>query len=277
MKNFLLVIAFCILVQNVKGQSLELDYFKGKAPSISKEDMQTIGMTIINLVEIIKKTPNDYLAKNDELDTVYSYFSFNSNTYLEKVNPKYGLMYNNVPSIEIAAFRYATVNLIFDGRGKLILQDKLGVILYDDKGSFNNCNFKVNFNDTLRTNLNQVKLNGNHGVQIKIPITVFYFKQEGNTYEGVVTKQNEKIDVNVDGYILHPSILESLKKALIEKTDIINYKKGRFNFKLNYSDFSCNTDYNIIVNGGGYSAFNKSFQYTSIDILDFNGKGKRID
>jgi len=272
------------------AQTYELDKVR-QMPSIDEDNIKVIAFEIQELYATTIKNPEKNSTIKAVSETVSTFYK-PSNKYV-KVNPINGKQYTSNDKEDLDKNTRLLFNLTFDENGKLIVPDKIYVISHREEDQADRTIKKVGLiafqliiTDDIKTKLSKVTLqhlakadiNSMTGelkpVSIKIPFELSAGLPKLYNTKGKVTKRGDNIYISIDRYFKgneEQEIIELIKK----QTDILDYKKGNFDFVLEKKTQGCHLDFNI-MRGMMYSSQPKSFSVETKTIKSFTGEGKKI-
>lgn len=289
--TLLLIATILFFSQGLYAQKIyELDEVK-QIPYIDEYNMKTIAFSIYNLYLEAITSPESNSTNEAVEDTVFLFYDTDWDGVLNKLNPLSGKKYSNIEKSNLEENNILLFNLTFNPNKSLIIPEKLFVIsyrkvevdlVYKQVGLLA---FELTVSDSLRTILKNVKLyspaavdknslsGGLSPVKVLIPFNLRFGNSKFKERAGTVIKRDDFIDIS-----LNMNQIESDKSQIIESlkinTDLMQYKKGRFQFVMEENKFGLSIDVNI-----GRDAIvrsqPKSFSSPSISIKSFTGKGKK--
>jgi len=290
-KTSLLFIATILFFsQGLYAQKIyELDEVE-QIPYIDEDNMKTIAFSIYNLYQKAITTPERNSTYESVEDTVFLFYDTDWDGVLNKINPVSGKKYNN-NKIDLEKNNMLLFNLVFNPNESLIVPEKISVVSYrkvEIDRAYKQVGllaFELTVSDSLITILKNVKLyspaavdknslsGGLSPVNVLIPFNLRFGNSKSKEKSGVVIKRGDIIDVSLDRYRIGDK-KHQIVEALKNDTDLMQYKKGNFQFIMEENKFGLNIDINI-----GRDAFvrsqPKSFSIPSISIKSFTGKGKK--
>ncbi|MCA6368565.1 MAG: hypothetical protein IM618_16160 [Cytophagales bacterium] len=271
-----------------KDQTFELDRVK-QIPYINESSMKTIVLSIQKLFNEAIREPEKNSTIKAVSDTVYTYYDVNDDGLLDKVRSSIGKLYSQSDENDLKKNDRLLFNLTFDDHGNLDIPDRIYVISNREE-SVNRQNlivglfaFELNVTEDARTELSAVRLqnlakfddNSSRGltpVKIKIPLYLSFGAPEVVETKGRVIKRGDQIEITSNDYIGDKDkLIETLKK----QTNILEYKKGEFDFVIEKSSSYYYTDMNIF-RGSVWSQQTQNFPIKSETVKSFLGQGKKV-
>lgn len=288
----------------------ELDQVK-QLPTIDKKNMNIIASSVQQLFDNAIKEPLKYSTAEATNETVYAFYDSDDDGKLHKINPQNGKQYSISDSSDLRKNQFSTYgkkepqislhfNLTFDVNGKLLVPEKIYVISFrteDNKKTraiqqIGLLAFELTLPDSIKAELSQVKLQnlakkdvnsltgGLSPVSIKLPFELKYGSNVSNVTSGKATKRGDAIDISIGRYFDGNEEKEHLISLLKEKSDILSYKKGEFNFTIETSYFGCFTGFNIvadnIIANRKSKTSSQGFSIKKETVISFSGEGKKI-
>jgi hypothetical protein len=260
-------------------------------PSIDEDNMKIIAFSIFDLYNSAIKTPEFYSTDAAVENTVYKFYDTYLNGILEKVNPHKGEKYSSGKKPDIEKNDGLLFNLTFNENGALIIPDKIFVISYREIRTdiaikqVGLIAFELIVPDNIKTKLKSVKLENTAAldtnsftnrlspVKVLIPFNLSFGYREPDETSGTIIKRGDLIDITYfNGYEEKPQLIELLKN----NSDLMQYKKGTFQFVIEEKHFDYHIDINI-GRGAGYSSQPKRFSISSFSVKSFTGEGKKIN
>jgi hypothetical protein len=281
-----------LMTMTVKAQTFEIDEVK-QLPSIDENNMKIIAFSIQKLFDEIIKDPEKHSTIKAVSETVYGYYDTDWDGKLDKVNPRNGKQYSPSDKDDLLKNDRFLFNLTFDETGKLIVPDKIYVISnrQEEKDrkilTVGLLSFELPVSENIRSELSKVRLQniakadvnsltgGLNPVAIKIPFNLRYGASKSTETKGKAVKSGENIRITIDRYFKG---VEEEKKFIVmlkEQTDILEYKKGTFDFIIEASSFGYHIDINI-MRDMVWSSQPKSFTVVTEKVKSFSGQGKKI-
>jgi len=290
--TLLLIATVFIFSHGLYAQRIyELDEVK-QIPYIDEDNMKTIAFSIYDLYQKAIESPERNSTHEAIEDTIFLFYDTDWDGVLNKINPLSGKKYAVNEKSSLEENNILLFNLTFNANRSLIIPEKIFVVSYrkiEVNRAFKQVGllaFELTLSDSLRTVLKNVKLyspaavdknslsGGLSPVKVLIPFNLRFGNRKSKEKSGIVIKRGDFLDVSLDRYRIGDekhSIIEALKN----NTELMQYKKGSFQFIMVENNFGYSIDVNI-----GRDAIvrsqPKSFSIPSISIKSFTGKGKKL-
>jgi hypothetical protein len=284
----LFLINFFFLVSMTNAQKVyELNEIN-QIPYINKSDMKTIAYSLFELYKTEIKSP-EKLSNSDLIEVkVRCFVLINSNLILQ-YDSLIGLNYTSMHQIDLEKNDKIFFNLFFNENGSIDISDNLNVISCrtDNIENFvRNSAFALNLSlpDSLINKLKKINLetvaaidinslnNELKPVKIKIPFKVAFYERPSEKITGTVEKRGERVGFNFN--YLNEDEKNQIIKIIETKTDLMQYKKGLFEFVLKRRIFEYYItfcfDWQMY-----YSSQPTDIRINSIELETFTGQGKK--
>jgi len=280
-----------ILCLNIStfGQTIKLDQVK-QLPSLDETNMKIIATSVWTMYEQAIKEPEKNSTIKAVSETVYGFYDTDWDGKLNKVEPLNGKQYSPSDKQDLDKNNKLLFNLTFDATGKLNIPGKIYVISHRKEDQPDRTikkvgllAFELTITDEIKKELNGVRLknvaktdiNSLTGelnpVAIKLPFNLSGGVPKTETIEGVVSIKNGQVQVFMDG---NSYVRDKATEILKSETDLLEYKKGQFNFTINKEARGYHIDINIMRNMV-YSSQPKSFTTEKYSVKKFEGNGKK--
>ena len=275
------------------AQTFEIDLIK-QVPSITANNMKIIAVSVQKLFEEAIKNPDKNSSLKAVSDTVYGFYDIDGDRKLDKVNPRNGKQYTASDNEGLKKNSSLLFNLTFEDSGNLIVPEKIYVISNRDEDQEDRTiktvgllAFELTMTESIKSELSKVKLQdlaktdvnsltgGLNPVAIKIPFDLSFNASEAHETKGKAVKNIDLIDITINRYFKGWEEKEKFIKMLKEQTDILEYKKGDFEFVIEENSFDYHIDINIqrdIV----WSSQPTRFLVKTEKLKSFSGDGKKI-
>jgi len=282
-------------------------------PTIDKSNMDIIASSIQKLFKDALKDPLKNSSTTAANETVYAFYDSDDDRKLHQMNPSNGKQYTVSDSSrlrlnQINSYRKEMAettllfNLTFDENGKLIVPEKINVISYRKEDVKKNGStyieqvgllaFELVVTDSIKKQLAQVKLktlaqidvnsltSGLKPVAIHCPFNLQYGSYQSDKTTGHATKRGDNIDVTIERYFKDSEEKNNIITILKEKSEILTYKKGEFDFtivkEISYRSVGFNiVADNMIANRVSKTSAGGSSTQTE-KVISFSGEGKKI-
>ncbi len=276
-----------------KAQTFELDQVR-QIPSISESNMKTIALSIQKLFDQAIKEPEKNSTIKAVSETVYGYYDTDGDSKLDKVNPRNGKQYAQSDESDLKKNNRLLFNLTFDDIGKLVVPDKIYVISNRQEEENRRIltvgllAFELNVTEDIKKELSTVQLKnlakadvnsltgGLNPVTIKIPFNLSFGTAKSKETQGKVIKRGEQIDITISRYFKGVEEKNKFIDMIKEQTDILQYKKGEFDFIIEETSFGYHIDINI-MRDMIWSSQPTSFSVTTEKVKSFSGQGKKAN
>lgn len=274
------------------AQIYELDQVR-QVPSIDESNMKIIAFTVQKLFDEVIKEPEKYSSIKAVSETVYGFYDTDGDGRLDKVNPRNGKQYSSSDSEELKKNNRFLFNLIFDEKGNLVVPEKIYVISNREEEKDRRIltvgliAFELPISESVRAELLKVRLQniakadvnsltgGLNPVTIKIPFNLKYGASKSTETTGKALKSGDNIKISISRYFKGVEEENKFISMLKEQTDILEYKKGEFDFIIEASSFGYHIDINI-MRDMVWSSQPKSFSVVTEKVKSFTGQGKKI-
>lgn len=274
------------------AQIYELDQVR-QVPSIDESNMKIIAFTVQKLFDEVIKEPEKYSSIKAVSETVYGFYDTDGDGRLDKVNPRNGKQYSSSDSEELKKNNRFLFNLIFDEKGNLVVPEKIYVISNREEEKDRRIltvgliAFELPISESVRAELLKVRLQniakadvnsltgGLNPVTIKIPFNLKYGASKSTETTGKALKSGDNIKISISRYFKGVEEENKFISMLKEQTDILEYKKGEFDFIIEASSFGYHIDINI-MRDMVWSSQPKSFSIVTEKVKSFTGQGKKI-
>ena len=278
-----------ILTLPTTAQIKELNEVK-QIPSIDEDNMKIIASSIWTLYDQAVQSPAQTSTMKAINEKVYGYYDTDGDGMLNKVNPKNGKIYSEINSEDLLKNNRLLFNLTFDVNGKLIVPTKIYVISNrqeeKDRTIFTVglTAFELTITDSLKDELSKVSLRnlakaninsltgGLSPVQVIIPFNASRRVNKPEQITGSAIKNGDNIEIALDA---NYSFREKATELIKTKSDINDYKKGKFTFIIERKTVGYNIDINI-MRDMVWSSQPTSFGTEINNILKFEGAGKKL-
>ena len=275
------------------AQTYELDKVR-QMPSIDEANMKIIAFTIQELYATTIKNPEKNSTIKAVSETVSAFYEpMEENNKYVKVNPINGKQYTSNDKEDLDKNTRLLFNLTFDENGKLIVPSKIYVISHREEDQADRTfivgllAFQLIITEDIKAKLSKVTLkhlakadiNSLTGelnpVSIKIPFEISAGLPRLYETTGKASRWRANTYISFNRYFTknkREELIEMIKK----QTEILEYKRGYFDFVLENKSQEYYIDFNI-MRGIMYSSQPKSFSVeTKTIIKSFTGEGKRI-
>jgi PAS domain-containing protein len=274
------------------AQTYELDQVR-QVPSIDESNMKIIAFSVQKLFDEVIKEPEKYSSIKAVSETVYGFYDTDGDGRLDKVNPRNGKQYSSSDSEELKKNNRFLFNLIFDDKGNLVVPEKIYVISNREEEKDRRIltvgliAFELPISESVRAELLKVRLQniakadvnsltgGLNPVTIKIPFNLKYGASKSTETTGKALKSGDNIKISISRYFKGVEEENKFISMLKEQTDILEYKKGEFDFIIEASSFGYHIDINI-MRDMVWSSQPKSFSVVTEKVKSFTGQGKKI-
>ena len=274
------------------AQTYELDQVR-QVPSIDESNMKIIAFSVQKLFDEVIKEPEKYSSIKAVSETVYGFYDTDGDGKLDKVNPRNGKQYYTSDSEELKKNNRFLFNLTFDEKGNLVVPEKIYVISNREEEKDRRIltvgliAFELPIPESVRIELTKVRLQniakadvnsltgGLNPVTIKIPFNLKYGASKSTETAGKAIKSGDNIKISISRYFKGVEEENKFISMLKEQTDILEYKKGEFDFIIEASSFGYHIDINI-MRDMVWSSQPKSFSVVTEKVKSFTGQGKKI-
>ncbi len=274
------------------AQTFELDQVR-QVPSIDESNMKIIAFSVQKLFDEAIKEPEKYSTIKAVSETVYGFYDTDGDGRLDKVNPRNGKQYSTSDNEELKKNDRFLFNLTFDEKGNLVVPEKIYIISNREEEKDRRIltvgliAFELPVTESVRTELSKVSLQniakadvnsltgGLNPVTVKIPFNLKYGASKSTETTGKAIKSGDNIKISISRYFKGVEEENKFILMLKEQTDILEYKKGEFDFIIEASSFGYHIDINI-MRDMVWSSQPKSFSVITEKVKSFTGQGKKI-
>lgn len=316
MKNNLTFTLLTLLLLNfttTQAQKIyELHEVK-QIPTIANDNMDIIASSIQKMFTDAIKDPQKNSTTAAANEVVYSFYDSDEDRKLHQMNPSNGKQYTVSDSSrlrlnQINSYRKEMsetsllFNLTFDENGKLIVPEKINVISYRTEDVKKNRStyveqvgllaFELVVSDSIKKQLAQVKLKtlaqidvnsltgGLKPVAILCPFNFKCGSYQSDKTKGHAIKKGDNIDISIEGYFKDSDEKDKIINILKEKSEILTYKKGEFDFIIAKEVSYRSVGFNIVADNIIANRISKTSTGGSskkVDkVISFSGEGKKI-
>uniref|UniRef100_UPI004048EF68 hypothetical protein n=1 Tax=Fulvivirga sp. TaxID=1931237 RepID=UPI004048EF68 len=303
-RNILFSIAtILITITGLNAQKIyelnEVDQF----PYVDEESMQIITITLVDLYKTAIETPEKFSTEEAKNNTVNFFYDIDSDGVLDEFYPFNGEKYSAISIDDLKKNDRLLFNLTFNESGNLMIPEKIFVISYREITvdrtieQIGQIAFELKLSESIKSKLKNVKLlitaevdknsmtGGLSPVPVLIPFELSFRDDKDNSKEtsGIVKKTKDDLKITrvgnfkdkIEGNFIGKNEKQQILEFLIEKSEIMEYEVGSFQFVILDKLYNCNIDINI-WRGFIYSSQPKSFSVNKQQLITFSGEGEKL-
>lgn len=307
------ILTMLLLTFSAQAQKIyELHQVK-QIPTIDNNNMDIIASSIQKLFIDAIKDPLRNSTKTAANETVYTFYDSEDDRKIHQMNQSNGKQYTISDSTRLRLNQIdwyhkefvetnLLFNLTFNENGELIVPEKINVISYRKEDVKRNGStyieqvgflaFELEITDNIKKQMDQVRLknlaqidvNSQTGrlrpVAIKCPFNLKYGIYISSETKGHATKRGENIDISLNRYFKNADEKINIISILKDKSEILTYKKGEFDFTIVKEIYSRSVGLNIVSDNIISNRVSKNSiggSSTQTDkVIAFSGEGKKI-
>ncbi len=287
--SFLLFINLFFLVSVANAQKVyELNEIK-QIPYINNSDMKTIAYSLFELYKTEINSIEKLSNSNSGEDMIRCYVLI-SGDLIRKNDSLMGENYSSIHKVDLEKNNMIFFNLIFDENGNIDFSDNLNIISCrtDNRGDFvRNGAISLNLSlpDSIFNKLKDIKLarvaaidinslnDELKPVKVKIPLRISFYERPSDSRQGKVMKKGENIAYQFK-FIRDDEEKEEIINIVEKKTNLLEYKKGIFDFELKKRNFEYYITFCLNWQMT-YSTQPTELKTTFFELESFTGEGKK--